>query len=678
MKRWSFKIALWLRRACLAVMAASALLVIVVAAAWVLFPFPAHRLEQWPVSPRVLDRHGMPLLQLVGSDDQWRMAVGLDEISPWLIEATIAVEDERFRSHVGVDPIAVMRAAGQNLGSGRVVSGASTLSMQVCRMMSDQPRTWRAKIVESFRALQLEQRLSKNEILEIYLNIAPYGGNIRGVEAASLAYFGKRARDLSLAEASLIAGLPQSPSRLRPDRHLERAKLRQRAVLRRMVECRVINETQAAEAIAQVLVLTNGVRATPQAAEHGAWFALERRPLGGKTTIDLSLQREVLRLTRDHLQAFSDSTDAAVVIIDIATGDLLAMLGSASREGSITPHVNGATARRSPGSTLKPFIYAAGFETHRINESSLLHDGPIERAGWSPSNFDRTFSGDVTVAAALRRSLNVPAILAAEGIGLSRCVGVIESVGIELPRDAAARGGLAVVTGAVEVSLLDLTNAYATLGRSGVRQPVRIFHDEPSTATRVLTAESCAMIDDILSTAHRRPRGMELTASENLPFFTWKTGTSSGRRDAWAIGHNRKVAIGVWIGKPTGSGDVQFVGGEAAEPLLARLFDLPALRSIAFPATPESWPVIHPLREPKEKSDSLRIVSPANGSRFIAVGGSAVIHPRSNRASPLHWFINGERIEADASTRLTLGPGSYELRCVDDAGAWARSSFEIR
>ena len=678
MKRRLFKVALWLRRACFAAVVSCVLFVLALAAAWMLFPFPEQRLEQWPVSPRVLDRHGQPMLQLVGSDDQWRMKVGLAEISPWLIEATIAVEDERFRSHIGVDPIAVMRAAGQNLGSGRVVSGASTLSMQVCRMMSDQPRTWRAKIVESFRALQLEQRMSKNEILETYLNIAPYGGNIRGVEAASLAYFGKRAKDLSLAEAALIAGLPQSPSRLRPDRHLERAKARQSVVLRRMVEREVIDQAQAAEAMTQVLVLANGVRATPQAAEHGAWFAMQRRPLGGVTTIDLSLQREVLRLTREQMQSLPVSTDAAVVIIDIATGDLLAMLGSAGLEESITPHVNGATARRSPGSTLKPFIYAAGFETHRINESSLLHDGPIERAGWSPSNFDRTFSGDVTVTAALRRSLNVPAILAAEGIGLTRCIGVIESAGIELPRDAATRGGLAVVTGAVEVSLVDVTNAYATLGRGGVRQPVRIFSDEPATTTRVLSVESCAKIDDILSTAHRRPRGMELIDRDNLPFFMWKTGTSSGRRDAWAVGHNHKVAIGVWVGRPEGSGAVQFVGGDAAEPLLAKLFDVPALRSLAFPSTPESWLVTNPLPPPKEKSDSLRILSPSTGSRFLAVGGSAIVHPRSNRTSPLHWFINGKRIESDEASRLTLAPGSYEIRCIDDAGDWAKSNFEVR
>ena len=668
----------WVRRILFAGFVTGCFLLIALVVAWFVFPFPSGQLDRWMPSPRVVDRHGQPLLQLVGSDDQWRLPITLNDMSPWLIQATIAVEDERFRSHVGIDPIAVLRAVGQNLGSGRAVSGASTLSMQVCRMMNDQPRTWRAKIIESFRALQLERELSKETILETYLNIAPYGGNIRGVEAASFAYFAKRAKDLSLAEAALIAGLPQSPSRLRPDRHMTRAKARQQIVLRRMVECGYITASQATQATSQPLVLSNGLRTSPQATDHAAWFALQRRPLGGKTTIDHALQREVQRLASEHISTLPSGSDAAAIIIDIATGDLLAMLGSAAPQPSVTSHVNAATARRSPGSTLKPFIFAAGFEAKRLNESSLLHDIPIERAGWSPSNFDRTFSGSVTVADALARSLNVPAILAAESIGLSRCVGVIESVGIHLPQDAASRGGLAVVTGAVEVSLLDLTNGYATLGRGGLHQPARIYPDEPITTSRALSAPTCAMLDDILSTARRRPRGMELLAADDLPWFMWKTGTSSGRRDAWAIGHNHKVAIGIWVGRMSGSGDVQFVGGEVAEPLLAKLFDLPSLRMAAAPPKPQSWPVTHPLPSPVEQSTALRVLSPSTGSRFLAVGGAAIIHPKTNRDTPVHWFLNGRKIELPDEPRMLLSPGSYELRCVAADGAWARSTFEVR
>jgi penicillin-binding protein 1C len=669
----------WLRRGLRAGAIVFIFVLVAFLVAWIAFPFPADRLDRWPSSPRVLDRHGEPMLQLVGVDDQWRMPVALDEVSPWLIEATLAVEDARFRSHVGVDPMAVLRAAAQNLGGGRVVSGASTLSMQVCRMMDDRPRTWRAKITEAFRALQLEHELSKDRILEVYLNIAPYGGNIRGVEAASRLYFHKRAKDLSLAEAALIAGLPQSPSRLRPDRHPDRAKARQAVVLGRMVECAIITEQQADGALNQKLTIAGESLALRQPAGSPAgWLAVRRRAMGGRTTIDLTLQREVDRLSREHLSPLPAGTDAAVVVIDITTGDLLAMIGTAGGDEPGRSQVNAAIARRSPGSALKPFIYAAGFESRRLNEDSILFDGPIERGGWSPMNFDRTFAGEVTVAQALRRSLNVPAILVAEGVGLRRCVGVVEAAGVTLPDDAAARGGLAVATGAVEVTLLDLANAYATLGRGGVRQSVRLFADEPAASTRALSPRTCGMLDDILGSPRRRPRGMESLDGSDVPWFMWKTGTSSGRRDAWALGHNGKVAIGVWIGRNSGSGDAALVGGETAEPLLARLFDLPAWRVTNAPPATRSWPVTQPLPRPIEQSEQLRINSPAKGSRFIAVGGSAVIRPACNRAGPMLWFLNGRLLDERERERLLLSPGGYELRCVEPDGLWAKTEFEVK
>ncbi len=246
--RWPIRAAGWAIR--LAAVAA-----VLLGSAWVLFPFPDEKLEQWPASPTVTDRDGGVMLQLVGDDDQWRFPVPLDEVSPWLVQATIAVEDERFRVHPGVDPVAVVRAAGQNASEGRTVSGASTLTMQVCRMIEPQPRTWSAKAVESFRALQLDAARSKNEVLEIYLNVAPYGRNVRGAEAAGLFWFAKHARDLSLGEAALLAGMPQSPSRYRPDLHPQRAADRRATVLRRMLEVGMISQQQhdiaAAEPVAR-------------------------------------------------------------------------------------------------------------------------------------------------------------------------------------------------------------------------------------------------------------------------------------------------------------------------------------------------------------------------------------------------------------------------------------------
>lgn len=655
------------------------LFVIGFTACWFLFPFPYDRLNRWPASPVVYDRNGRVMLSLVGRDDQWRQPVPLERISPWLRQATIAVEDARFRSHFGIDPLAVARAIGQNLRHGRVVSGASTLTMQLARMMDDRPRTWRAKLVESFRALQLERGRDKDYILETYLNVAPYGGNLRGVETASQAYFGKRAADLSLGEAALLAGLPQSPSGYRPDRHPVEAVARRRAVLRRMVELGLITPEQQAIAAEE----QGGIRDTLASlhAPHAAFLARQRRPAGGMTCIDLDYQREVEQVAAAHSRSLPRDLEIAVVVIEIGSGDVVALLGSRDFRNPHTGQVNGATARRSPGSALKPFVYAAAFDARRLSPDSTVYDIPIERTGWQPENFDRTFTGPLSAADALRRSLNVPAILVAEGVGLARCVGTIEAAGVALPQRAAGRGGLAVVVGASEVTLLDLTNGYATLGRGGIRQPARLFPDEAAAPIRVLDATVCAALDEVLSCRRRQPHGVEDTT---LPWFMWKTGTSSGRRDAWAVGHNRRYAIGVWTGCFSGAGKPRLVGAEAAEPLLAALFCSPLFRHEQDPPPAERWIVRHPLPPPVEAVDELRITTPADGSTYLAVAGPAVIHPllhsgsTGTRAAGFAWFLNGLMLPAEQAGRLSLSRGQYELRCVDARGRAAAVRFSVR
>lgn len=646
---------------------------VVLAVAWAAFPFPRERLRPRPASPTVLDVRGREMLRLVAADGHWHRPVPLERISPWLIRATVAVEDRRFWRHPGVDPLAAARAAVQNLAAGRIVSGASTLDMQICRMMGGRPRTFRAKTVESFRALQLNALKTKREILELYLNLAPYGRNCRGVEAASRAYFGRDAGELSLAEAALLAGLPQSPSRLRPDRHPRAARRRQRLVLAQMAAEGLITDRQRREAQADPIVLRGA--AAPRRATHAAWLALKQRPTGGRTTIDLDVQQQVERLAAEHARRLPDGAEQAVVVIDIAASAIRALVGSGDVTDPVDGQVNGALARRSPGSALKPFLYAAAFEAGRLNAASIVHDVPIQRGGWAPGNFDRTFSGEVTAAEALRRSLNVPAILVAEGVGLARCCGVLEAAGVRLPADAQRRGGLALAVGGIEVTLLDLTNAYATLGRRGVRMRPRLFADEPRQAAGALGADVCAAVDEILSSRRRRPRGAEGLRRQDVPWFMWKTGTSAARRDAWAVGHNGRFAVGVWVGRFRGTGRVAFVGAEAAEPLLARLFDLPALRRRGAPSPARPIVVRRPLPVPAEAADVPRILAPSRGETFLALGGRAVIRTRTNRLGGLTWFLDGRLIDARRAARLELPPGSYELRCVGPAG---RSSNAVR
>jgi penicillin-binding protein 1C len=648
------------------------------ALAWYLCPFPMARLQQWPASPLVLDAKGRPLFGVVGRDEQWRYPVPLSDVSPWLVQATIAAEDQRFYCHPGVDPRALVRALGQNLRAGQIVSGASTLDMQLCRMMDDRTRTLRAKIIETFRALQLDRLMGKDEILEMYLNIAPYGGNLRGAEAASRKYFGKRAGDLSLAEAALIAGLPQSPSRYYPDRHVEAALKRQQVVLRSMFQNGMITAQQLEEAQSSPVPICGSPRA--RYATHVCNLALSRRPAGGQTTIDLDIQQQVEKLARKHVEGLPDNTEVAVVVLDVTESAIVALLGSGDPGDPVDGQVNGVLARRSPGSALKPFIYAAAFEAGRLNGQSTVYDVPITRGAWSPSNFDKTYAQEITAAEALRRSLNVPAILVAEGIGLARCCGILEAVGVSLPPDAQRRGGLALAVGGVEVTLLDLTNAYATLARRGIRRRPRLFTDEPVVAkgpSPVLKPRVCAAISEILSSRHRQPASTEDSPAGEIPWFMWKTGTSSGRRDAWAVGHNYRYAVGVWVGRFRGTGRAQYIGAQAAEPLLAELFCLSRIRNDVDPAPPEAIETCGPPLLPREVAKSLQITAPGAGEVFIATAGTAIVHARANQDQGNSWFLNGRLEGGGQARRLVLTPGVYELRCVSEQGSSSLAKFTV-
>ncbi len=653
-----------------------------------LFPFPMRTLERWPASPRVEDRTGRPLLQLVGNDEQWRFPIPLDEMSPWIVQATIAAEDERFYEHSGVDTTALLRAVLQNLQAADVVSGASTITMQLCRMVDDRPRTLTAKLLETSRALNIERRFSKSEILEHYLNLAPYGGNIRGVEAASQRYFRKNACDLSLAEAALLAGLPKSPTQLRPDRYPDRATTRQAYVLRRMHDVGMISAEQEQLAVSWPVACSaesapqdNASRTAgnlSQSGAHAAWLALHRRPEGGRTTIDPQRQSIVETLVENHRTALPAGSDIALVAIDIANSEIVAMVGSADFTDPVDGQVNGVLARRSPGSTLKPFLYATAFDARRLNATSLVDDSSIERGGWRPDNFDRTFRGQMTVADALRESRNVPAILLLEALGTSRCVGVLNSVGVRLPKNAEQLGGLAIAVGAVETTLLDLTNAYATLGRDGRFTKPRLFADEPLDERVVLGKPACRTVNAILASTERTPHGCEHVPSGQLAWFMWKTGTSSGRRDAWAVGHNGQFAIGVWVGRFSGAGHEAFVGREAAEPLLARLFTSRLFRTTKVPDPPDELIVTRPLNLISDASRTLPVIlSPASNSEWLCADGRSALIPVAFRnAEEATWFLNG-RPASNIRDSLNLEPGSYELRCIASTGQATAVRFSV-
>lgn len=642
-------------------------------------PFPVDRLDNRPMSPIVSDRDGRILFARTARDEQWRFPADLDFIAPAAIDATIAAEDQRFYSHPGVDVVAVIRAIGQNVREDRIVSGASTITMQVCDMMDGSgDRSWSSKCVESFRAMQLERIRTKREILEYYLTEAPYGGNIRGIETAARHYFGRPAALLTLAESALLAGLPQSPERYRPDRHPEVARERRNQVLQCMFDQGYIEHAAMKAALAEPIRLFED--RSQGRLSHIAMAALTRRPSGGKTTIDGTLQNALQAIVDDATIALPARAHVAMVAIDVATGDVLAWIGSSDFNRPGDGQNDGVIAWRSPGSTLKPFIYAAAFEAKRLGPASVVPDVAMERAGWSPENFDGAQRGEVTVADALRRSLNVPALLTAERIGIDRCAGVIQSTGVTFPTGGVERARLSLATGGAEVRLLDLTNAYATLARCGIRRTPRLFVDDAGERVRALAERTCLALDGILNSHARAPSGFENVPVDRRPWFVWKTGTSSARRDAWAIGHNRQVAIGVWVGRFDGVSDPRFVGRIAAEPILARAFALPSLCVAAPHDDIAAWPVARPLFPPAD-AEALpaapRIASPRDGATYVATGHRAIVHARTDADVAVTWFLDGEFIERASEIRIDAEPGRHELACVSEDGAARRVAFSV-
>ncbi|MEG3584599.1 MAG: penicillin-binding protein 1C [Planctomycetota bacterium] len=622
--------------------------------------------SQTATSLRIEDREGQALLRQVGADDQWREPISLDAMGAHLPAAVMAVEDERFLTHLGVDPIATTRAVFQNLRHAEVVSGASTLTMQVCKMLDPAPRTLRSKWIEAIRALKYERNHQKDEVLALWLNIAPFGSNLRGVRAASLHWFGVEPANLHLAEAALLAGLPQSPERLRPDRNPEAALKRRNHVLDRMLIEHWINEQAHADAIRQPIRLFEHPRneAVPDAV---GFLAAQQRPRGGTTTIDPELQESTKALIHEHLPRLPEGTDVAAVIIETATNSLVALVGSANRGDPQDGWVNGATALRSPGSALKPFLYGTAYESGRLSPESEIPDRRINREGWTPNNYHRTFNGLVTAREALQRSLNVPAILVTEAVGVSKNVAALRKLGLTLPENAAERGGLALAVGGLEVSLLDLTNAYATLARSGVHAPVRLFQDDLKRQEHlVFSPETCAHLNHDLASWRHAPAGMDELPPRDRPWFMWKSGTSSGHRDAWALGHNGEFAIGFWVGHFHGEGDPAFVGREAAGPLLADAFTR-LVPATASPPIPEPLVVERPYSFDEDLSDHVgpRIITPAEDLVMECQGAyHQAVH---GEGEGLHWFLNGKRFELEGE-HVRLEPGSHRLVLVDQQG----------
>lgn len=556
----------WLRRAGAALLLTSGLL-------WLadrLWPLP---LPGPGLAKVVLAEDGTPLWRFADREGVWRYPVSRAEVSPYYLEALLTYEDRWFFRHPGINPLALLRAGWQNLASGTVVSGGSTLSMQVARLIEPHRRDLPGKLRQLWRTLQLEWHLSKDEILALYLQRAPFGGTLQGVAAASWSYLGKPPSRLTRAEAALLAVLPQAPSRLRPDRHPQRARAARDKVLRRLATFGVWPPEAVAEALQEPVFLAP--RSEPQLAP-----LLARRlnrpdaPALIRTHIDAALQQRLEDLLLGWRARLPERTSAALLVVEHPGMQVRAYLGSLDlRDARRFGHVDMVQALRSPGSTLKPFLYGMALDAGLIHSESLLQDVPRHYGDYRPGNFGSDFSGPVAASDALVRSLNLPAVQLLEAYGPKRFAAELRSAGVPIQLPALAEPNLALILGGGGSRLEDLLTGYSALARGGLSAPPRLRPESPLIERRLLSPGAAWIVRRILA-GQGRPELDVLAQRAPQPALALKTGTSYGFRDAWAIGVGPRHLIGVWIGRPDGTPVPGQFGLASAAPLLRQVHEL--------------------------------------------------------------------------------------------------------
>ena len=510
----------------------------------------------------VSDRNGELLGARIADDQQWRFPP-CDTVPERFATALVQFEDRHFRWHPGVNPVALARAFADNLRAGHVVSGGSTLTMQVIRLSRNRERTVWQKLVEAVLATRLEFRCSKDEILALYASHAPFGGNVVGLEAAAWRYFGRPAGELSWAESATLAVLPNAPASIHPGKGREQLLAKRNRLLERLHRRGYLDASTLETALAEPL--PDAPYPLPNLARH----LVEAQPRGveTRTSIDISLQRQVEDATTrwsDEL-AITGTADLAAVILDIRSGETIAYVGNASplrkRTGS---EVDIAAAPRSTGSILKPFLYCAALQDGTILPRTLLRDTPVNLNGFTPQNYDLQFHGAVPAAEALARSLNVPAVHLLRAYGPPRFLNVLREAGLTtLPRDASYYG-LSLILGGGEGTLADITRAYAGMVRSFDGLPV-----ESPFRDRLALWYTFEALKEV-----NRPDEIDWKLIRSVRKAAWKTGTSYGSRDAWAVGVTPDYAVGVWCGNADGHGVAGMTGAQTAGPVLFDLLNL--------------------------------------------------------------------------------------------------------
>lgn len=642
-------------------------------------------------SREVLDRHGELLRAYTVADGRWRLAADPDAVDPLFADMLVAYEDKRFYRHRGVDAVALARAAVQALRHGEIVSGASTLTMQVARLIEDGPTGSLSGKARQIRlALALERRLSKVEILALYFDRAPYGGNTEGIRAASRAWFGKPPRRLAVAEAALLVALPQSPETRRPDRYAGAARSARDRVLDRVLAAGVISPETAAAARRVAVPTTRAPM--PTLAPH-----LADRLAGGApaqavhlTTLDAGLQRRLEKLAakavRDH---GGGALSIAIVAANHATGEILASVGSAGYSlGTRQGFVDMTRALRSPGSTLKPLVYALAFDEGLAHPQTMIDDSPMRFGAYAPENFDGAFRGPVSVEQALQLSLNIPVVALTAELGPTRLVAALRRAGVDpvLPGDAPP--GLAVALGGVGVTAEDLTALYAGLAAGGGAVPLTARQRPSGTGgprARIVSPEAAWQVGHILA-------GMPPPPNAARQRLAYKTGTSYGHRDTWAVGFDARHVVTIWMGRPDGTPVPGAFGADMAAPVLFEAFARLKPRVDPLPPPPSGTLVLSnaalpvPLREFRPRAavfagaDAPELAFPPDGA-LVETQGAPLVVKIAGGKPPFTVLANGAAVVVASRSRtpeLPLPEGHVTLSVIDAAGRSARAAVELR
>jgi len=644
---------------------------------------------QVETSVEVLDRNGALLRAYTVADGRWRLGVDLSQVDPSYIGALLAYEDKRFYDHDGVDPQALLRAAAQAVWNGHIVSGGSTLTMQVARLLEESGTGHVAGKIRQMRvALALERRLSKADILSLYLQLAPYGGNLEGLRAATLSYYGKEPLRLTPAEAALLVAIPQSPELRRPDRSVAHATNARDRVLARALRDGLIDSDQFNAARSEVVPALR--RPFPALAPHMSDRILAEEPekIRHQLTLDKTLQTKLERLAADVVAGHGDKLQVAIVVADHANGEVLASVGSAAfRADARAGFVDMTRAIRSPGSTLKPLIYGLAFDEGLAHPETLIEDRPSDFNGYKPQNFDRQFRGTIRIREALQQSLNIPVVALTDALGPAKLLGALDKGGVkyDLP---GGQAGLAIALGGIGVRLEDMVQLYASIARGGVSLPLtHQMHGQQAEGQRVLSASAAWQVGDILAGLAPPPG-----APENR--LAYKTGTSYGHRDAWAIGFDGRHVIGVWMGRPDGTPVPGAFGADMAAPVLFQAFARlkPALTPQP-PAPPSTLLVSNtqlpqPLQHFRSRNaafepekDAPSVSFPPDGAEVELLPEGLLVRVRGGKA-PFTWLANGVPVAVSLTAPevmlASLGRGFITLSVIDAEGRSARSQVRLR